>query len=142
MATDNEGVIGFSESRENYEAMKKYYTDEMKAISKQQSATNKEYRTNRWKVKIGSYLATEAVLAPLPMSISWPSALVVGIGSAITRAILKTKNIIDNFKYKKQKKKLEADFINGEGVFQSFTAYNNTECELVEANNTELAFQK
>ena len=135
MEQSNAGVIAFSESRENVEAMIDAYRNEYLGILHEQDETNREYRRNKWKLKIGHFFASELVFCYTPFDVSIIGGFFESIGNAITQIVMKIKNKIDNRKYEKKKKKLEADFVNGEGIFQSYTAYNNTEFERVEESD-------
>ena len=129
MVQDNLGIVGFSDSRKNVEQLKKRYQEEYKRICQQEKETNKLYFKNKWKVKIGEFIATQVVFPHTPIGIVVVGSIVTGIGSKTTQLVMKIKNKLDKKKYKKQKAILTADFINADGIFKEFSVENNTSIE-------------
>ena len=129
METGNSGLIGYSETRSNVNAMKAHYREEYKKIVEKEKKADSNLFHNKWKIRLGS-LAARISLAFHPN----PTVRIVShIGtrafSFISQKVLKWKNKMDKNKYKKQKDQLTADFINANGEFKDFTVVNNTTIE-------------
>ena len=137
MVQDNLGIVGFSESRENLERLKRVYQEEYRKISEEQRNNNKKYIKNKWRVRIGEFLVTELGLVHTPMSVNVVGSIATGVTSKTTQLVMKIKNRIDNKKYKKQQDKLTADFINLQGIFQQYSVQNNSQMEPIQEFDIE-----
>ena len=138
MNNPNSGVIVVNESRDKMEEMKAFYEHEYRRIEKEQRENNKEYTKNKWKVRLGS-LALRIGFTFTKVPVKVLGKLATSLGSFFTKKILKWKNKIDQNRYEKEKNKLTANFINGEGIFAEFETYNESEIEEINEEDIELA---
>ena len=129
METGNSGLIGYSETRSNVNAMKEYYRTEYKKIVDKEKKSDSNLFHNKWKVRLGSLGARIGLAFHPNPAVRIASHIGTRAFSFVAQKILKWKNKIDKDKYKKQKDQLTADFINAEGDFKEFTVVNNTSIE-------------
>lgn len=137
METDNSGVIGFYESRENIDKMKQYYREEYKKLVDKEKKADSDLFHNKWKVRFGSF-AVRVGLIFRPNSLA-KSLTRIGTHafSFLSQKIMKWKNKKDKEKYKKQRDQLTADFINAEGEFAQFSVNNDTTFEPIDEKEEE-----
>ena len=141
METGNSGVIGYSETRTNINAMKEHYQKEYKKVVDKERKADSDLFHNKWKVRFGSF----ATRIGLTFS-SNPYKALLKLGthatSHIVQKIMYLKNKSDKKKYKKRKDQLTADFINADGEFKQFDVVNPTTIEEINEEEKEKGFHK
>ena len=136
MEKNNNGIIGLYESRDAVNAMKKLYHEEYMKIDDEERKINKTYRKTKWRINLGTFAGNIGLLfAPKEYR---PLGFVgLNFGSFVTKEILKYRNNKQKKNYKAKKDKLEADFINGTGIFEKYSAINYGECLSIDAGMTK-----
>ena len=120
METDNSGIIGYSETRININAMKEYYRNEYKKIIDNEKEADSKLFRNKWKIRFGSFAARVGLTFHPNNAYKTLSKLGTRFGSFLIQRIMELKNKSDKRKFKKQRDQLTADFINAEGKFKEF----------------------
>ena len=141
METGNSGLIGYTETRTNINAMKEYYQKEYKKIVDKEKKADSNLFRNKWRVRFGSF-TTCIGLTFSSNSHKGLAKLGVHAVSRIIQKIMYLKNKVDKKKYKKQRDQLTADFINAEGEFKQFDVVNSTTIEPVNEHEEEKGFQR
>lgn len=141
METGNSGVIGYTETRTNINAMKEYYRQEYQKIVDKERKADKDLFRNKWKVRLGSF-ATRIGLTFSPSKTKVIAKLSSHALSFIVRKGMDIKNKIDKKRFQKQKDKLTADFINADGDFKQFDVVNPTTIEEIHENEEEKGFHR
>ena len=136
MGTGNSGIIGYSETRTNINAMKEHYQREYKKIVDKEKKADSDLFHNKWKVRFGSF-ATRIGLTFSGNPYKALFKLGTHAASHIIQKIMYLKNKSDKKKYKKRKDQLTADFINAEGEFKQFDIVNPTTIEEINENEEE-----
>ena len=129
MEIENSGVIGITETRTNTNAMKELYREEFKKIVEAEKKTDSNISRIKWKIKLGELGARIGLIFRPPSTAKTLTNLGTRAVSFITRKALTLKNKMDKNRFQKQKDKLTADFINGEGKFSEFYVVNQTSIE-------------
>lgn len=142
METGSSGIIGYSETRTNINEMKKRYREEYKKIVDKEKKADRDLFHNRWKVRLGSLSMRIALTFHPNKNVRVLSKLGTRVGSFFVQKIMELKNKSDKKKYKKQKDKLTADFINAEGNFKEFNVINSTIVEEIHDSIEEKGFHR
>ena len=142
METGNSGVIGYTETRTNINAMKEYYRAEYKKIDDEQKKNNSALFHNKWKVKLGSFGARVGLSFNRDRKYRAISRTAANVLSFCTQKVMEWKNKHDNKKLEQKKEKLTADFINADGVFKQFDVVNETTIEEINEQEEEKGFHR
>ena len=142
METGNSGLIGYSETRTNINAMKDYYKKEYKKIIDKEKKADSDLFRNKWKIRFGSFATRLSLTFTTSGTTKAISKLGVRAISFLAQKVMNIKNKIDKKKYKKQKDQLTADFINAEGEFKQFYVVNPTTIEEFHEEVEEKGFHR
>ena len=129
METGNSGIIGVTETRINANAMKDFYRTEYKKIVDKEKKADSDLFHNKWKVRFGTFAARVGLLFQPRSAFKSLSRIGTKVIGSLAQRVMKWKNKRDHKKYKEQKDKLTADFINLEGEFAQFNVVNPTTIE-------------
>lgn len=142
METGNSGIIGYTETRTNINAMKEHYRAEYKKIVDKEKKADSDLFHNKWKVRFGTFATRVGLTFNTSGTVRSISKLGVTAISFLTQKIMKLKNKIDKKKFKKQKEQLTADFINATGEFEEFNVINPTTIEEIHEEEEEKGFHR
>ena len=138
---NNNGLIGIVENRTNTKAMKEYYRAEYKKIVNKEKKSDSDLFRNKWRLRFGTFTARVGLTFHPNGAVKALSKLGTHVFGFAAEKIMRWKNKRDKEKYKKQKERLTADFINLEGDFKQFDIINPAIIEEVE-NIEEKGFTK
>jgi len=140
--TGNSGVIGYTETRTNINAMKEHYQREYKKIVDKERKADSDLFHNKWKVRFGSFATRIGLTFNTRGSVKAISKMGVHAINFLIQKGMQIKNKIDKKKFKKQKEQLTADFINAEGEFKQFDVVNPTTIEEVNEQEEEKGYHR
>ena len=129
METGNSGIIGYTETRTNINAMKEYYRREYKKLVDKEKKADSDLFHNKWKIRLGTFATRISLVFHPNKTVRMVSQIGTRVFNFVSQKFLKWKNKRDKNKIKQQKDKLTADFINAEGEFKEFMAVNPTTIE-------------
>ncbi len=142
METGNSGIIGYTETRSNINAMKEYYREEYKKIVDKEKKSDSDLFHNKWKVRFGTFGARVGLTFHTKGTVRAIAKLGTRVFGFIAEKVMNYKNKKDKEKYKKQKEELTADFINGTGEFEKFSVVNPTTIEEIEDFEEEKGYSR